>query len=47
MHDVGIAPPFVLLNNTSLFLLNNFLCNCTLLNLDHTPGKVSYVALSM
>jgi len=46
IHDAGITPPFVLLNNTSLFLLNNFLYNCTLLNLDLTPGKVGYVALS-
>jgi len=38
--DAGIAPSFVLLNNTSLFLLNKFLYNCTLLNLDLTPGKV-------
>ena len=34
-------------NNRSLFLLNNFLYNCTLLKLDLTPGKVGYVALSM
>jgi len=43
IHDAGIAP-FVL-NNTSLFLLNNFLYNCALLNLDLTPGKVGYVAV--
>jgi len=37
----------MLLNNTRLFLLNNFLYKCTLLNLDLTPGKVGYVAFSM
>jgi len=47
IHDAGIAPPFVLLNNTSLFFLNNFFYNCTLLNLDLSPRKVSYVAFSM
>ena len=47
IHDAGIAPQCVLLNNTSHSLLNNFLYNCTLLNLDLTPGKVDYVALSM
>jgi len=47
IRDAGIAPPFVLLKNTSLLLLNNFLYNCTLLNIDLTPGKVGYVALSM
>jgi len=47
IQDASIAPPFVLLTNTSLFLLNNFLYNCTLLKLDLTPGKVGYFALSM
>jgi len=47
IHDAGIAPPFVLLKNTSHSLLNNFLYNGTLLTLDLTPGKVDYVALSM
>jgi len=47
INDASIAPPFVLLNNTGFFLLNNFLYNCTLLNLDLTPGKVGCVALSM
>ena len=44
IHDASIAP-FVLLNNTSLFLLNNIIYKCTVLNLDLTPGKVGYVAL--
>jgi len=46
IHDAGIAPPFVFLNNTCHFLLNNFLYNCTLLNLDLIPRKVGYVALT-
>ena len=36
IHNADVAPPFVIFNNTSLFFLNNFLYNCTLLNLDLT-----------